>query len=456
MDAAMLILVLVVAGVAEFAKRNWRVVWPRKLVAYLVGAAAMAAALTLAFTSPTAEPRATVSPRLSATTVSPAAGLSGSRRLAPPAVKVPIQCSLAIEPFEVRNEVLVSVIDVASELEIEDDYIEIDEQIDVARRICDLVASRTSVVIDDEQTEGFVDRVSFMTADATGVLPRQTPVRELLDEALVGVTLAYLTSGMPDDVQLIWERFSPELPEISITVIDPETSVSAVLTPNHPVVRWRNELLENPVPEIVGVAVEPVRFPLPILSLVLLFTAFVLFINGVRGRRNITSFAGIRVLVALALVVGPLTQIAVALPASFNRSTSPGQAQRILASVLPNVYRAFELRDEAAAYDRLAVAVTGETLEEIYLEHRRSLEMEERGGARARVDAVEVLDVTDIKAREDGGFNADASWTVGGTVTHFGHRHFRQNRYDCRVAVVPDNGIWKIRTIEVREQERIR
>jgi hypothetical protein len=100
--------------------------------------------------------------------------------------------------------------------------------------------------------------------------------------------------------------------------------------------------------------------------------------------------------------------------------------------------------------------VTGETLTEVYLEHRRSLEMEERGGARARVDAVEVVDVGGIEPRDDGGFNAEASWIVGGTVTHFGHRHFRQNRYDTRVAVVPVDGMWKIRSIEVIEQERIR
>ncbi len=50
----------------------------------------------------------------------------------------------------------------------------------------------------------------------------------------------------------------------------------------------------------------------------------------------------------------------------------------------------------------------------------------------------------------------EAIWTVGGTVTHFGHRHFRQNRYDARVALVPDEGIWKIRLIEVLNEERLR
>jgi hypothetical protein len=100
--------------------------------------------------------------------------------------------------------------------------------------------------------------------------------------------------------------------------------------------------------------------------------------------------------------------------------------------------------------------VTGPTLTEVYLEHRRALEMEERGGARARVEAVEVLEVGEVEPADDGGFTAEAGWKVGGTVTHFGHRHFRQNRYDALVHLVPDEGVWKVRSIEILEEERLR
>ena len=34
-------------------------------------------------------------------------------------------------------------------------------------------------------------------------------------------------------------------------------------------------------------------------------------------------------------------------------------------------------------------------------------------------------------ASRDRGFGVRAEWTVGGMVTHFGHRHFRQNRYNA-------------------------
>jgi hypothetical protein len=100
--------------------------------------------------------------------------------------------------------------------------------------------------------------------------------------------------------------------------------------------------------------------------------------------------------------------------------------------------------------------VIGETLTDVYLEHRKGLQMEERGGARARVEAVEVVEVDAVEPTSSGGFSANAIWTVGGTVTHFGHRHFRQNRYDARVEVVPDEGIWKLQSVEVLNEERLR
>ena len=109
---------------------------------------------------------------------------------------------------------------------------------------------------------------------------------------------------------------------------------------------------------------------------------------------------------------------------------------------------------EALIYDRLAVTVTGETLTDVYLQQRRALEAEERGGAQARVEAVEVLEARDISSL-DSGFLVRATWTVGGMVTHFGHRHFRQNRYDANIQIVPVEGSWKLQSIEVLEQERV-
>jgi hypothetical protein len=188
----------------------------------------------------------------------------------------------------------------------------------------------------------------------------------------------------------------------------------------------------------------------------LLAAALFLFVIGLRGRRPETSLTLSRVTLALAVVAVPIAGVTMPLPSAIRSVPTGGQARRILAGVLPNVYRAFELRDETAVYDRLAVSVTGPTLTEVYLEHRRALELEERGGARARVEAVEILEVRDVEPAPEGGFTAEAGWKVGGNVTHFGHRHFRQNRYDALVHLVPDEGVWKVRSIEILEEERLR
>jgi len=120
----------------------------------------------------------------------------------------------------------------------------------------------------------------------------------------------------------------------------------------------------------------------------------------------VASFALLRIMLAVALVVAPLANVAVAMPESFGTTPDANGARRILSGVLRNIYKAFEFRSEEAAFDRLALSVTGETLTEVYLEHQRALEMEERGGA--------------------------------------------------RVVVVPVEGAWKIQSITVLDEERLR
>ena len=53
-------------------------------------------------------------------------------------------------------------------------------------------------------------------------------------------------------------------------------------------------------------------------------------------------------------------------------------------------------------------------------------------------------------------FVRHATLTVGGTVTHFGHRHFRQNGYDACITLVPVDASWKFHAIEVLGEKRLR
>jgi hypothetical protein len=276
-----------------------------------------------------------------------------------------------------------------------------------------------------------------------------------VSEAVIGLVVSYATDGIPEDLSLTWNHFPTAEGSITATVIDPETVRTVTLTAEDPTLSWQNELVEDPIPTVDAVAVEPTRIPIPLLSLPLLALSVGALVIGMRGR-GVDRYAGAaRILLALACVAGPLAQTAVNLPGSAGRAPSERQARRILAGLLPNIYRAMEFRDEALIYDQLEVSVTGETLIDVYLEQRRALAMEERGGAQARVEAVEVLEAGEIEARESG-FGVRSIWTVGGMVTHFGHRHFRQNRYDARLEIVAVAGTWKIHSLEVLEQDRMR
>ncbi len=387
----------------------------------------------------------------------PAAGVSlgGSGRVAAQFPDAAVQTFVAINAFEVRHETLVQLADFSDVAGVEaDGEIAIEAQPAIKQRIAEYVASQGVLSIDGQSLPPANDRVNLLGVDAQGALPRLVPVVEPVGEALIGVTRVYLLPATPRRVTLEWTGFE-EAAEIPATVTDPEASVSVVLTPASPTLRWNNEPAEDPIPVVTATAVEPGTLWFPVFSLAFLGVAVAFAFGAVRRRRSEHRLALVRVMLGAALLVAPLGNLAVATPAALGTTPDATSTKRILSGVLPNIYRAFEYRSEEATFDRLALSVTGDALTEVYLEHQRALEMEERGGARARVESFEVTDVDSVEAQDDG-FVAEASWTVGGTVVHFGHRHFRQNRYDARVVVVPDEGSWKIRSITVLDEERVR
>jgi len=435
-------------GVADRRRRGF---------AWASGVVGMALAIGLAFSGepPSAGATSPVTASLDSGPATASAGPGGSQRISPAAPDAPLQSFLAIEPFEIRHEAMVRLgplaetfgLDPAGTLD------PLDQQA-IQTNVTAFVLSRTTVSADGKAVQPLPRRADFMTVSPTGALPRVNPVPEPVGEAVIGVVVAYPTDGIPRNVVLDWEPFPDALGQIPATLIDPESNRFELLSGDQPSLAWDNQLSEDPIPTVEAIEVEPVKAPIPLLSIPLFLAALALLIAALLDRRRSLSFAGARILLVLGLLVGPIAQTAVAMPGSAGRVPSERQARRVLAGLLPNIYRALEYRDESAIYDRLAVSVTGETLTDVYLEQRRSLEIEERGGAQARVEAVEVLEVDDIQEL-DNGFRAHAIWHVGGMVTHFGHRHFRQNRYEALVGVVPVDGVWKIDGIEVLEQERV-
>jgi len=456
MDAALLCSVAALKGLGSFVPDRLAHSRMTTATVYGIGGAAFALAVSALVPGPALEAKEPERRLELPGMATSGAALPGSRRLAASVPDAAIQSFLAVEAFEIRHEILVRLKDVAGLVGVNSGpELAVETQGDVKEHIRELVGERTSLEIDGERADPVSWQADFMSVSDQGVLPRPTPVPETVETAWVGVTAAYLTKTTARDLALTWE-FGDADAGVPATVSDPETSRSEVLSPGQPALRWKNELAEDLVPRVSAIAVEPRRLTVPLWSLAAVAAALILLALGMRRREPDLSLALARVMLVVAVLLGPFGNATMALPLESGSAPKEGQVRQILAGIFPNIYRAFEFREEGVVFDRLALSVTGDVLTEVYLDHRKVLAMKERGGARARVEAVEVLGVGAVESGDNGGFSADATWTVGGTVTHFGHRHFRQNRYEARVALVPDEGTWKIQRIEILNEERLR
>jgi hypothetical protein len=135
---------------------------------------------------------------------------------------------------------------------------------------------------------------------------------------------------------------------------------------------------------------------------------------------------------------------------------SDPQARALLQTLLKNVYRAFDFRDENDVYDKLALSVSGDLLTEVYLQNRKSFAVQRAGGAQAKIKDVEILEARAERV-DDGplSYTIRGQWTATGSVGHWGHVHIRRNRYDAIVTVKAVDGSWKITGLELLEEKRM-
>lgn len=107
-------------------------------------------------------------------------------------------------------------------------------------------------------------------------------------------------------------------------------------------------------------------------------------------------------------------------------------------------------------YDKLAVSVSGDLITDIYLQSRKRLVMEEQGGARAKVQDVQLLDAVQSGPPGKGQrLTFQCAWRITGTVNHWGHSHQRRNQYDALIAIQPVEQTWKIVALDVIEERRL-
>jgi len=371
---------------------------------------------------------------------------------------------LYIEPFEVRNEILVRVKDMMNWIDFDlrgDVYIELDEFNRIREQIGQFFMERENLRIDGQRLKPILDKTAFVESSLQRSRFIEIPEQVPLNSAMVGVIVTYLTDGIPQEVTTTWELFSERVQKVTARMTDPAGPFPYDLTPDDNVLKWTNYLKTYTIPIVqkINVADQHRGVPVPLGSLVCTVLLLPISWSVLRRKKHGDSvrplFGLIGLLLIGALVLIPVFQVPVGGSARASQfSAKDGRA--ILNSLMKNVYRAFDFRDEEDVYDKLAISISGDLLADLYLQQRKSLVVEQAGGAQAKVEVVAVEDVMVSKStRRDGALDLRAQWTALGLVGHWGHIHSRQNHYDAIVTIKPVAGAWKIIDLELLEEKRL-
>jgi hypothetical protein len=372
---------------------------------------------------------------------------------------------LYVEPYEVRHEILTRVKDLEEWVDLGlrgKDFIEVDELEPLKARIGEFLIHKNTVLVDEKPLPPILDRTNYVKVGLTGIQLLEQPKRLEISTAIVGVIMTYLTEGIPKHVTIDWELFTDQIQQVPATAVDPAGPFPSFITPEDPVLTWTNYLKNYTIPTVhnVSVAETVTALKVPVGSILCLATLIPLgwYIRGrVKKSQSFRFPVGMAIgMIAGAVLLLPFFHISVAKPASLVKTLTDEEATAILHSLLKNVYRAFDFRQETDVYDKLALSVEGDLLADIYLQNRKSFAVKKAGGAQAKVKEIEILSVlAESLSDRSAAFALKGTWTAMGTVGHWGHVHTRKNQYDAIVTVEPVEGNWKITGLELLEEKRV-
>ena len=366
----------------------------------------------------------------------------------------PLNVFLYVEPYEVRVEIIARPRDVQKWADVGVGgltAIPVEIQEDVKQRVVEFFADNLDLTIDGEPIAPALDRVNFLerTLRTSTVI---SPSRELdAASATLGVIFLQPTTGYPQEANVTWTLFPDRVERIPGAATDEAGPLRFYLVPDDNILWWKNFLKNPTLPTLVDVESPPsgfLRGAMFVSWAVLAVLGLLVIRNGVAATRGRGTWNRV---VAVAAVL-----IAIAggsFAATRSARINDNRAEEIVSALLHNVYRAFDFRDEEIIYDTLSHSVTGDLLTSTYLETRRGLELASQGGARAKVQEIEMLEVE--AERKGRGFRARSTWNVTASVGHWGHIHQRRNQYVAEVTVEPVDGVWKITGLELVQEERL-
>ncbi len=323
-------------------------------------------------------------------------------------------------------------------------------QDELLRIVAECLRQHHKVVIDGETIVPELARINFLERTLTTSRVIDPPIELDINSAILGAIFVYPTvEPLPQKVTMDWDLFNERIQMIPVSAVDQAGALPTFLEPDFAVLEWQNFLRFPELPTLKAIVPPPTVLEIAasylrwVLILVVLWAIWSVWQKKVPG--TFLKIPGTLTLVVVTAGTFWLGQ---------NAKPSEDVSMEIVSGLLHNVYRAFDFRAEEDIYDVLDKSVEGDLLTQIYLETRRGLELANQGGARAKVKNIEVTDLT-TRAGQDGGFIAEASWNVAGSVGHWGHVHQRRNRYQAELNIRPVDGVWKLTDLEILQEERL-
>jgi hypothetical protein len=365
----------------------------------------------------------------------------------------PLGLFLAIEPHEVRVEIIARAVDLESwtEIGVEDlDTIPVELQDEVRQRAAEFLADHLDLTIDGEVVAAALDRIAFLDRR----IRRATvidPPRDLgKSSATIGVAFVRPTVGYPREVALSWDLFPDSVDEIPVVVTDAAGARRFVMTRDDRVLAWKHEggapalpgpmKLRSPPSELMQVVMWASWLALAVAAVVLLR-------SGARAAGGAGSWRTVAMLALLTvgLIIGNRIATGYA-------TVDTARASKIVSALLHNVYRAFDAPGREAVADTLERSIAG-NLTDALLEAGRSLDLLSDSGGRATVEDVELV-AMEMKDSEIG-IEARCTWTVTTVTSRWGHSRHRVHRVVADLRIEPVDGVWKITGMDLAGRPRL-
>ena len=368
-----------------------------------------------------------------------------------------------IEPAEVRHEILIPLATLKTILPIkhrDSAWVEIDEQEAVRELIRGWLKEKAPVQINGTQLSPEFSRIDLYSLNLSDFATKAAEQRISMASGRVGIILKYQT---PDDsvrdVALAWNLFYSAMTKIPAVVVAWPNQMARFEFSRFNV-EDDNTFKWTCPPEAMLRAVEPVAAsigPRPMLTIPCGGLAAIV-VGGLCCllKARPAKLGGIAASCIIAAAIWTRTSLTIEHPWREPPELSAAEAEQVFDSLLHGMYRAMDFGSAERVYDVLATTVGGELLEELYLQLRRSLEVRDQGGAIARIrDVTFESGQTAARAETTAAWPAveyRSTWTVAGTIEHWGHVHERQNQFEAIFTLEPRDGCWKITRMDIQGQ----